>query len=134
VVETYENAPSHLGVALELLALSRLTERANRIRAILASAEDSDLGAQVLRSHHLEDLLLALLDIRASIPNDLTDGDGRVYPEGLAELRQNTQLLDFDADRGALAVCGVAEGLSRVDAVTNMIREAIERGLDVAID
>jgi hypothetical protein len=132
VVETYRNGPSDIQVAMELWHLAGNGDGAREIEEILErSFNDDDL---ILDAEHLDMLIENLERLEPEVERSLVGPDWRVPEENLRTLRAFTTLVDIDEGRGPLANVGVLEAMSRVVALRNILREALQRQLHVALD
>ncbi|MEO8841911.1 MAG: hypothetical protein ABI704_10100 [Kofleriaceae bacterium] len=131
VVDTYRNGPSDLAVAMELWALSGHRDRADRIRALLDTANERE--NPILAGDEVRSLIESLEGIE-SAARSLGGDDGVLRPEQLSPLLERSKLLDLDNTPGHAPEYAVIEALSRVQALRNALADAHARNLDVALD
>jgi hypothetical protein len=131
VVESYDHGWSDLDVARELWSLAGDDARANAIRDLIAAAFERDVAVWLPAG---VDALVALIDrLPDALARTVTDDQLLVHPERMAHVRPHAQLIDVRDERGELARYGVAEAVTRAFAARNVLHEARERGLDVAV-
>ncbi len=131
VVETHRNGPSDMHVAIELWRLAGAEERARRINDLLERVNERD--TPVLNATEIDELLVDLEGLEPALKNAVVGADWRIPADRLPELRQRAKLIDLDESRGELADAGVVEGMSRVSALSNILRDARARGLHVVL-
>ena len=132
VVETYEHGRSHLDVAKELWSMAGDEAKVDAISAVVRRAFGRD--DPVLYSADIEELLGLLAELGDVLKRTIVDDDLNIRPERMAEIRMRAKLIDVGEERGKLASAAVWEGLTRVSALRNILKEARDRGLDVALD
>jgi hypothetical protein len=132
VVESHRDGPSHIHVAIELWRLAGDEDRARKVEDLLERVNERD--NPVLGTAEIEELLQLLAGLETALDRSVVGPDWRVPAERLPELRGRSKLLDLDESRGSLASAGVVEGMSRVDALRNILTDAYDRGLHVSLD
>ena len=132
VVNTYRNGPSDLQVAIEIWHMIGDDERVKAIKDLLDKANARD--NPVLFHDETAQLISALDGIEEAAQKGLVDRDGRVAPDRIAALRNQSKLLDFDDLPDRDPALAVHWGLTRVSAVRDGLRSAYERNLNVALD
>ena len=132
MVASYDDGPGYISTAVELWQLAGNEARASEIVTLLDRANERDYAA--LTSSEAAQLLHLLDDLEIGLKASVVDQDWNVPTARLPELRQRTKMLDLDEERGELARAGVLEGMSSVIALRNILSEAVDRGLDVALD
>ncbi len=132
VVDAYDHARSHIDVVKELWSIAGDDARASAIDAIVDHAYERDLP--ILLAAEVDELLTLIDGLEDALTRTVVDEDLYIRPEQMAYVRQHARLIDVGEERGPLTKYGVMEGLSRVRAIRNILREARSRGLDVALD
>lgn len=132
VVDTYDNARSHIDVAGELWQLTGDVARADAITALVRGALGRDIPT--LLPEEVDQLLELMTGLEEALKRTILDENMNIRPERMPDVRQRAELIDVRENRGELAMYAVLEGLSRVQAARNILKEARERGLDVGID
>jgi hypothetical protein len=132
VVASFDDGPGYVSIAIELWRLAGNEARASEIATLLDQANDRDYA--VLTADEAVQLLHLLDGLEAGLKASVVDQNWNVPASRLPELRQRTKMLNLDEDRGELAQAGVLEGMSSVIALRNILSEAVERGLEVALD
>ena len=132
VVETYPDGTSHIDVARELWSLAGDGARAAAIHEVVLRGRGRD--SKKLHADDLEQLLGLLAGLDDALTRTIADGNLEIRPERMAEVRRQARLIDVDEARGDLAKYAVMEGMTRVDTLRDLLSEALERGLDVALD
>ena len=132
VVETYQHGRSHIDVAKELWSLAGEDAPAKAIDAVVDHAYER--APHVLVAAEIDELLGLLSGIDDVLRRTVVDNDLKIRPERMPEIRRRARLIDAGEERGDLASGAVWEGLTRVWALRNILKEARDRGLDVALD
>jgi hypothetical protein len=132
VVESLLHGPTSIDVAIELWRLAGNEERAAKIYTLTTRAFGRDnraLSTEEIREFH------GLLDgLDEVLKEALLDDKWQIPPERMEEVRRRTRLLDLDDLQGHRAREGVSEGLSQVHGLRDFLKEALDRGLYVALD
>ncbi|MGH2897920.1 MAG: hypothetical protein ACRDMZ_04545 [Solirubrobacteraceae bacterium] len=132
VIETYEDARSHIDVARELWSLAGDDARAGAIAAVVDRAYERE--SRTLAAADVDELLALVDGLEDALARTITDKDLNIRDEHLVRVRQRARLIDVDEARGSLASYAVLEGVSRVSALRHILRTARERSMDVALD
>jgi hypothetical protein len=132
VVESHRNGPSDLHVAMELWRLAAHEEKAQELKRLVDRAYEQE--DSTLNQSDIQELIRNIDELEAALSKSVVDANWRVPDEKLAALRAQAHLVDLDESRGALANDGVLEAMHRVNALRNILRDALNRGLLVALD
>lgn len=132
------DAQRSLALAQELWWLAGNAQRAGAIAEVVERAS-VQVGperrlARVLDRYEIRTLLALIEDLDEALKQTIVDDELNIRPERMVEVRRRAELIDVGERRGELASAAVWEALARVWALRNLLEEARERGLDVAID
>lgn len=132
VVEAFQYARSHIDVAKELWSLAGEDSHVHAIDEIVDRAYERE--SRILSGQDIDELLAQFTGLDDALKRTVIDEEMRIRPERMAEVRKHAQLVDVDEARGDLAFRAIWEALTRVWALRNILTEARQRGLDVAVD
>jgi hypothetical protein len=136
VVETLWNGPTFVKLSRELWRLADREDRAAKIEEVLGRAYEHDdpVMTPVLNTEEIREFYDLLDGLDDALKESLLDDKWQIPPERIEEVRRRTQLLDLDDLEGHRAREGVSEGLSQVHGLRAFLKEALDRGLYVALD
>src|SRR5689334_6800822 len=122
VVAAYDHARSDIDVAEELWSLAGDRARAAAIAAVVERTAQRDVRR--FQPEEVDELLTLLAGLRPALRRTVVDDSMRIPPDRLAHVRQRSRLIDVDHSRGAFAIYGVLDAVSRVEALGNILRNA----------
>lgn len=132
VVSTLRNGPHYVEVALELWKLAGHDERAAEIKSLLESAYERDNHVLTTEEvHSLDHLLDGLED---ALKKTIMDSSSRVSIEKLPELRRHACVIDLREHPERDTGLALSEANSQVYLLREFLKQAIDRGLHVALD
>jgi hypothetical protein len=132
VVDSLAKGPTYIDVAIELWRLAGNEERAAKVYTLSTRA-----FGRVNKALHTEEIreFYDLLDgLDDALKEALLDDKWQIPPERMEEVRRRTQFLDLDDLQGHRGSEGATEGLSQVHGLRDFLKEALDRGLYVALD
>jgi hypothetical protein len=132
VIEPLLHGPTYIEVALELWRLANREERAAKIEEVLARAHER--AALVLHTEEIREFYDLLDGLDDAVKASTLDDEWLVPSERLDEVRRRTSLIDLGERPQHRANEGVSEGLSQVHGLRAFLKEALDRGLYVALD
>lgn len=135
VIKSFPKGPDHIAIAVELWRLAGDSERASRIQAIEERGFDRE--DVVLYPDEIKEMRDLLGGLESALKKSILDPRGEVVVGRMADLRAQSRLCDLlqiDKRSEDLARWAVGEGLSRVATLTDILTEALDRGLHVALD
>jgi hypothetical protein len=132
VVGTLRNGPHYLDVARELWRLAGNEDRAAEIEALLERAYDRD--NRDLNPTEIAELDRLLGGLEEALKQTVMDSNSVVPLERLPELRLLARVIDLEDRPQHRAIDGVSEGNSQVYLLREFLRQAMDRGLHLALD
>lgn len=132
VVEALLNGPRYIEVAIELWRLVDDEIHAAQINALTLRAFGRE--RRDLSSSEIKEFLQLIEDLDEIVKKTWLDDKWRIPPERLAEVRRRTTLLDLDDNQGHWASEGISEGLGQVAELREFLKQALDRGLHLALD
>lgn len=130
VIDQFDHAGNWVEEAIELMRIAGEEERANKIDDVSLRAYRRD--PHVLETGDVEELFQLIEGFEARLVGTVVDEKWKVREEQLPELRARTSF-ELDESRGDLAIYGVAEAMSRVSALLNILEQAITAKLRIAV-
>jgi hypothetical protein len=132
VVEHLRNGPIFVRLSRELWRLADREDRAAKIEEVLEHAYERP--APVLHTEEIREFLNLLDGLEEALKQTVVDSHSMIAPERLPEMRRRTTLVDLGEDRGRLALYGISEAISQVCELECFLKEALDRGLYLALD
>lgn len=131
VVESLLNGPRYIDVGVELWRLVD-ENRAAQINALTLRAFGRD--SRELNTAEIKQLDELLDGLDVAMKKSWLDEQWMIRPELLEEVRRRTKLLSVGEHRGPFAGDGIRDGLSQVHALREFLKQALDRGLHLALD
>lgn len=133
VVKTfYGHGPRDISVGIELWRLAGNENGARELERLLERAFDRD---DVFLDHvDMTEMIGNIERLQKEVEKNIIDSEGAVPDNKLPDIQARADLVDVDEERGDQARYGVMEALSKVVALRDLLREALEQGLHVALD
>jgi hypothetical protein len=130
IVRQFDHAGNWVEEAIELMRIAGEEERANKIDDVWLRAYGRD--PHTLETVDVKELIELLDGFEARLVGKVVDHEWMIREDQLPELRARTSL-DLDESRGAEAICGVGEAMSRVSALRTILEQAIADGLRIVV-
>jgi hypothetical protein len=132
VIDEFDGASRLIEVAMDLARIAGDDERALKIDGVWLRPYMRE--PRVLRSEDIDELLQLIDGLETRLIGTVVDEKWRVRPEQLPELRARTKVLALDDSRGGAELHAVGEGMSDVIALRNILQEAKDQGLYIAVN
>lgn len=122
IVRQFDHAGNWVEEAIELMRIAGEEERSNKIDDVWLRAYGRD--PHILETADVKELFELLDGFEARLVGNVVDEEWMIREDKLPELRARTSL-ELDESRGAEAIYGVAEAMSRVSALRTILEQAI---------
>jgi hypothetical protein len=132
VVATLPHGPRYLNIGLELWQLVDSQERVAGIKKLHDCAYERE--RPILDVEEVKELDALLDGLDDAVKAAWLDDKWKVPSNLLPEVRRRTTLLDLQDEQGHLASEGVSEGLSQVHELRDFLKQALDKGLHLALD
>lgn len=133
VVKTfYGHGPRDISRGIELWRLAGNEEGARELEQLFDRAFDRD--DVFLDLTDMAEMIRNIERLEKELENTIMDSKGIVPEAKLAEIRPRAELVEIGPELGDLAKYGVFEALSKVLTLRDLLREALDQGLYVALD
>jgi hypothetical protein len=130
IVRQIDHAGNWLEEAIQLLRVAGEAERANKIDDVWLRAYGRD--PHILETVDVKALIELLDGFEASLVGKIVDEEWMIREDQLPVLRERTSL-ELGESRGAEAIYGVAEAMSRVSALRTVLEQAMADGLRIVV-
>ena len=131
IVRQIDHAGNWVEEAIELMRIAGEEERANKIDEVWLRAYGRD--PHILEAADVKELFELLDGFEARLVGKVVDEEWMIRDDRLPELRARTSL-ELDESRGAEAIYGVAEAMSRVSALRTVLEQVMTDGLRIVVD
>lgn len=130
IVRQVDHAGNWVEEAIELMRIAREEERANKIDEVWLRAYGRD--PHILEAVDVKELFELLDGFEARLVGKVVDEEWMIRDDQLPELRARTSL-ELDESRGAEAIYGVAEAMSRVSALRAILEQVMTDRLRIVV-
>jgi hypothetical protein len=130
IVRQIDHAGNWVEQAVELMRIAGEEERANKIDDVWLRAYGRD--PHILEAVDVKELFELLDGFEARLVGKVVDKEWMIREDQLPELRDRTSL-GLDETRGAEAIYGVAEAMSRVLALRTILEQVITDSLRIVV-
>jgi hypothetical protein len=132
VVDAYDKTVSCFDQAIELWRLAGNDERASQIQAVLDRVYAHPDA--VIDTAQLDDMIRLLSGLDEALLGTVLDEHLNVPASRLPELRQHIRTIDLGEGGGRIPTAAIGSAMGNVEGLRNILLEARERGLHVALD
>jgi hypothetical protein len=130
IVRQIDHAGNWVEEAIQLMRVAGEEERANKIDDVWLRAYGRD--PHILETVDVKELFELLDGFEARLVGKVVDKEWMIREDQLPELRARTSF-ELGESRGAEAICGVAEAMSRVSALRTILEQAIADELRIVV-